>query len=43
MLRIENTLYTIIKAEAPCSGATGIRRAGEIFSLLDGVAYDPSP
>jgi hypothetical protein len=33
------------KAEAPCPGATGIRRAGEkvAFYLLDGLAYDPEP
>jgi hypothetical protein len=33
------------KADAPCSGATGIRRAGEKVALylLDGLAYDPEP
>ncbi|WP_090640448.1 hypothetical protein [Neobacillus massiliamazoniensis] len=33
------------KAEAPWSGATGIRRAGVKvgFYLHDGLAYDPEP
>jgi hypothetical protein len=39
-------MFTKKKAEAPCSGATGIRQAGmkvALFNLLDGLAYDPEP